>query len=67
MVVYLAMAVDLPPWAIKEIDKIRRRFLWTGRKEINDGHCLLACIKTCCPIELGGLGISDLQLMGWAL
>lgn len=37
MVVYLAMAVDLPPWAIKEIDEICRRSLWRGRKEINGG------------------------------
>jgi hypothetical protein len=32
MLVYLLMAVELPPWAFKEIDKIRRRFLWRGRK-----------------------------------
>ena len=61
MVVYLAMAVDLPPWAIKEIDKSRRKFRWRGRKEINGGHCLLAWVMACRPIELGGLGISDLQ------
>jgi hypothetical protein len=26
MMVYLVMAVDLPPWVIIEIGKIRRRF-----------------------------------------
>lgn len=67
MVVYLSMAAELPPWAIKEIDKIRRRFLWRGRKDINGGHCLVAWPKVCRPLELGGLGIADLQKMGWAL
>jgi hypothetical protein len=42
MLVYLAMAVDLPPWAIKEIDKIQRRFLSRRRKKANGEHCLVA-------------------------
>jgi hypothetical protein len=35
MLVYLAMAIQLPPWAIKAIDKIRRAFVWRSRKEAN--------------------------------
>jgi len=33
MLVYLVMAIDFPPWAIKAVDKLRRGFLWRGRKE----------------------------------
>jgi len=45
MLVYLVMAMDLPPWALKAIDKIRRGFLWKGRKDVKGGHCLLAWPK----------------------
>lgn len=34
MLIYLVMALDLPPWALKAIDKIRRGFLWKGRKDV---------------------------------
>jgi len=67
MLIYLAMAMDLPSWALRAIDKIRRGFLWKGRKEARGGHCLLAWPKVTRPVELGGLGISNLQQLGWAL
>jgi hypothetical protein len=33
MLIYLFMAVEFPSWDIKAIDKIRRGFLWRGRKD----------------------------------
>jgi hypothetical protein len=40
--IYLTMAVDLPLGAYKAIDKIRKGFIWQGRRNINEGHCLVA-------------------------
>jgi hypothetical protein len=65
-IIYLAMALDLPTWAHKAIDKIRSYF-WRGHKEAKGGHCLVAWDRVCRPIEMGGLGISNLKMLGWAL
>ena len=61
-VIYKAMAMDLPSWATKAIDKPWKGFLWRGRKEANEGHCLLAWPKVTQPMELGGLGIHDIRI-----
>jgi len=65
--IYLLIAIRVPKWFIRAVDKIRRSFLWKGRKEINGGSCLVAWEKVMRPIDLGGLGIHNLEIMGWAL
>jgi len=65
--VHFLIAMNVSKWVIKVIDKIRRNFMWRGRKEANGGHCLLAWPKVCRAKELGGLGISDLKSLGIAL
>jgi hypothetical protein len=67
MLIYMLMAIDLPPWAIKAVDKIRRGFLWKGRRDVQGGHCSVAWVKVCRPIELGGLGLVDIRSFSWAL
>ncbi|GJN40694.1 hypothetical protein PR202_gb29955 [Eleusine coracana subsp. coracana] len=66
-VLYFAMALDFPSWAIKAWDKIRRGYVWRGRKEAKGGHCLVAWPKVTRPKELGGFGISDLHRLTIAL
>lgn len=33
--VYLFLAMNVPKWVINKIDKIRKGFVWRGRKEVN--------------------------------
>jgi hypothetical protein len=61
------MANMLPPWAIKEIDAICRKFLWVGKDESVSDKCLVAWKTACRPTELSGLGITDLRLAGYTL
>jgi hypothetical protein len=67
MIIYLAMALDFPPWVHKAMNKIHRKYFWRGHKEARGGHCLMAWDTVCQPIELGGLGIYNLKNLGWAL
>jgi len=65
--IYLLIAMKVPKWFIRAVDNIRRSFLWKGSKEVNGGSCLVAWEKVMRPIDLGGLGIHNLEIMGWAL
>jgi len=64
---HTAIAVSISPWVLKTIDSIRRGFLWSGAKSARGGHCLLAWLGVCRPPDLGGLGIMNLQIFGYAL
>jgi hypothetical protein len=52
---------------VKAIDKIRRGFSWRGRKDVRGGHCVVGWNKVSKPLSLGGLGIHNLEILGWAL
>lgn len=61
------MADSLPQWARKEIDAICRKFFWVGSNAPIRGKCMVAWTAVCKPTQFGGLGISDLNLHGYAL
>jgi hypothetical protein len=59
--VYLMTVIKLPKEVLKDIDKIRRRFLWAGDKALSSGKCKVNWAKTTLPRELGGLGLLSLE------
>ena len=62
--IYLLIAISVPKWFIKAVDKIRKGFLWQGKEKANGGCCLVAWEKVMRPLELGGLGIPNLESDG---
>jgi hypothetical protein len=46
------------------MDKLGKRFLWTGSQELYGGKCKVNWIQVYRPLKYGGLGISDLERFG---
>lgn len=65
--VHFLSVMQLPKWAIKDIERRCRGFLWKGQEEVNGGHCLVAWRAVCMPVEFSGLGIRDIELFGKVL
>jgi hypothetical protein len=65
--IYHLIAIQCPKWVVKAIDKTRSGFLWKGKKDVKGGHCVVGWNRVCKPLSLGGLGIHNLKILGWAL
>jgi hypothetical protein len=65
--VHISIGCCLSTWAIEQIDRRRRAFLWAGKEEVSGGRCRIAWPIVCAPKDVGGLGIADLKILGFAL
>lgn len=65
--IHLLIAINLPKWFIRAMDKLRRGYIYKGRENANGGSCRVAWDKVQRPLELGGLGVLKLEIMSWAL
>jgi hypothetical protein len=59
----------LPTWVIKEIDKIRRKFLWHGHKESTTERYIspIAWKMVMRPKHMEGIEVKDLKYMNQAM
>jgi len=56
MPTYFLTTFRLQKWAIKEIDKMRRGFLWKGTADAKGGQCLVNWSKTKKAKEIWRIG-----------
>jgi hypothetical protein len=65
--VRVSIASGLSGWALRQIDKLRRAFLWAGTDTVAGGKCRVAWRIVNAPTCYGGLGVRDLKIAGLAM
>jgi hypothetical protein len=65
--VYLLTVIRAPKNFLKELDKLRKRFLWARDGELSGGKCKVAWTNVCAPEPDGGLGIKNLDYFSQSL
>ena len=65
--VHVSITCCLSAWAIKQIDRSRRAFLWCGTATAVGGKCKVAWPIVCSSKCYGGLGMPDIRILGFAL
>ncbi|KAJ4771126.1 RNA-directed DNA polymerase (reverse transcriptase)-related family protein [Rhynchospora pubera] len=65
--IFFMSVFKLPIWVIRQIDKIRRSFIWKGASLQSKGIHLLSWDRVCLPKQLGGFGLLNLHLHNIAL
>jgi hypothetical protein len=65
--IYTSIRISLPGWLLKAIQRIMKVFLWSGTTVVQNGACIVSWSRVQRPLSCGGLGVSDLKLLGIAL
>jgi hypothetical protein len=65
--IHTCIAVGIPPWLLRAIRRLMTTFLWTSTDMVQARKCLVAWKRVQRPLQLGGLGVMDLDLLGIAL
>lgn len=65
--VHISITCCLSAWAVAEIDKRHRAFLWTGNQSTSGGKFKIAWPIVCSPKDHGGLGIPNLKVLGFTM
>jgi hypothetical protein len=60
-------SIKPPKKLYKDLNKLRRRFLWAGSQQLHGGKCKVNWETVCRPLRFGGPGISNLAAFGRAL
>jgi hypothetical protein len=65
--VHVSIASGLSVWALHQIYKLRRAFLWAGTDNVAGGKCRVMWRIVNTPTCYGGLGVRDLRVDGFAM
>lgn len=67
--IYHLIVFPTQKWLVKQIDPMRRSFLWKGDEpeKASGGYCLVRWLTVCTPKDMGGPGILDLERQSRAL
>jgi hypothetical protein len=61
------LVLNSPKRVFRLLERIERGFFWAGRADANGGNCHVNWQRVARPIEMGGLGVRDLERSSLAL